>query len=97
MTDKIFFFHNPKAGGSSLRKVFEGYFPAERRCPIIENDKIGHERLRGEYASFRGYDYYAGHYGHDISKQYMTNTAASPIFAIPRRDFCLSIIISGLW
>ena len=38
-TEKIFFFHNPKAGGSSLRKVFEAHFPAERRCPIIENDR----------------------------------------------------------
>jgi Sulfotransferase family len=65
-TEKIFFFHNPKAGGSSLRRVFETHFPAERRCPIIENDKVGHERLRGEYAHFRGYDYYAGHYGRDI-------------------------------
>jgi hypothetical protein len=46
--------------------VFEAHFPAERRCPIIENDKVGHERWRGEYAHFRGYDYYAGHYGRDI-------------------------------
>jgi hypothetical protein len=66
MTGKIFFFHNPKAGGSSLRRVFESHFCRDKQCPIIENDKVGHERLRGEYAPFRGYDYYAGHYGHDI-------------------------------
>jgi Sulfotransferase family len=66
MANKIFFFHNPKAGGVSLRILFEGRFPTAKRCPIIENDKIGHEQLRGEYASFRGYDYYAGHYGRDI-------------------------------
>src|ERR1700759_1567702 len=66
MTEKIFFFHNPKAGGVSLRAIFEGHFCTAKMCPIIENDKIGHERLRGEYACFRGYDYYAGHYGHDI-------------------------------
>jgi Sulfotransferase family len=66
MTDKIFFFHNPKAGGVSLRTVFESHFPTERQCPIIENDKVGHEHSRGEYAHFRGYDYYAGHYGRDI-------------------------------
>jgi Sulfotransferase family len=66
MTDKIFFFHNPKAGGSSLRRLFERYFRSEKGCPIIENDKVGHEGSRGEYAHFRGYDYYAGHYGRDI-------------------------------
>lgn len=66
MIDKIFFFHNPKAGGYSLRRVFETHFRTEKQCPMIENDKVGHERLRGEYAQFRGYDYYAGHYGHDI-------------------------------
>jgi hypothetical protein len=66
MTEKIFFFHNPKAGGVSLRTIFEGHFPPAKKCPIIENDKVGHERLKGDYASFRGYDYYAGHYGQDI-------------------------------
>jgi hypothetical protein len=66
VTDKIFFFHNPKAAGYSLRKMFETYFRTEKQCPTIENDKVGHERLRGAYANFRGYDYYAGHYGHDI-------------------------------
>jgi len=66
VTDKIFFFHNPKAGGYSLRRVFETHFRTEKQCPIIENDKVGHERLRGDYAHFRGYDYYAGHYGQDI-------------------------------
>jgi Sulfotransferase family len=65
MTGKIFFFHNPKAGGYSLRRVFERHFRSDKQCPIIENDKVEHERLRGEYAPFR-YDYYAGHYGHDI-------------------------------
>ena len=66
MTGKIFFLHNPKAGGYSLRRVLESQFRPDKQCPIIENDKVGHERLNGEYARFRGYDYYAGHYGHDI-------------------------------
>jgi hypothetical protein len=66
MTEKIFFFHNPKAGGYSLRRVFESHFRTEKQCPTIENDKVEHERLRGEYGGFRGFDYYAGHYGSDI-------------------------------
>jgi hypothetical protein len=66
MADKIFFFHNPKAGGYSLRRVFETHFRPEKQCPIIENDMVEHERLQGEYTHFRGYDYYAGHYGRDV-------------------------------
>jgi hypothetical protein len=66
MTEQIFFFHNPKAGGYSLRRVFESHFRSDKQCPIIENDTVGHERMTGEYAHFRGYDYYAGHYGRDI-------------------------------
>jgi hypothetical protein len=66
MSDKIFFFHNPKAGGSSLRRIFESRYPAKKRCPLIENDKVQHEGSRGDYVRFRGYDLYAGHYGNDI-------------------------------
>jgi hypothetical protein len=50
MTGKIFFFHNPKAGGYSLRRMFESHFRPEKQCPIIENDTVGHEQWRGEYA-----------------------------------------------
>jgi len=66
MIDKIFFFHNLKAGGSSLRLIIESRFPAEKRCPLIELNKVDHEYFRGDYARFRGYDLYAGHYGQDI-------------------------------
>ena len=66
MTGKIFFFHNPKAGGSSLRQILEARFPSEDRCPIIENNMVDHEERRGDYARFRGYCLYAGHYGLDI-------------------------------
>jgi FkbM family methyltransferase len=66
MMQKTFFFHNPKAGGCSLRQIFESRVSAERLCPLIENDKVEHESSGGEYARFRGYDLYAGHYGRDI-------------------------------
>jgi hypothetical protein len=66
MTDKIFFFHNPRAGGTSLTRVLESRFPPEKRCPIVENTKVEHDDLCGRYERFRGYDLYAGHYGHDI-------------------------------
>jgi hypothetical protein len=66
MSKKIFFFHNPKAGGSSLTRVLESYFPSGKRCPIIENTMADHENRGGDYFCFRGYDLYAGHYGRDI-------------------------------
>jgi hypothetical protein len=66
MSEKIFFFHNPKAGGTSLIRTLESRFPPEKRCPIIENTKVEHDGLAGDYTRFRGYDLYAGHYGYDI-------------------------------
>ena len=46
--------------------MLENRFPAQRRSPIIENNKIEHDKLGGNYTPFRGYDLYAGHYGYDI-------------------------------
>jgi hypothetical protein len=66
MNGKIFFFHNLKAGGTSLRLIIESRFEAEKTCPLIELNKVDHDDLRGNYARFRGYDLYAGHYGQDI-------------------------------
>ena len=63
---RLFFFHNPKAGGSSLRSELARIFPAHRTCPIIENDPFGHRLAQGSYGAFRGYDLYAGHYGYDL-------------------------------
>jgi hypothetical protein len=70
-------------------------FAPRKSCPIVENDKVGHERLRGEYASFRGYDYYAGHYGHDIFESSITDTDASPISGIPSTEWYRFIITSN--
>ncbi len=65
---RLFFFHNPKAGGSSLRADLARIFSPERTCPIIENDPFGHRMARSGYAAFQGYDLYAGHFGYDVYK-----------------------------
>lgn len=66
MTERLFFFHNPKAGGTSVADALAGLFAPERRCPRIENDAVEHRANRGRYEAYRGYDYYGGHYGRDI-------------------------------
>ncbi|MET3664564.1 hypothetical protein [Caulobacter sp. 1776] len=66
MVETLFFFHNPKAGGTSVVDALSRLFPAQRRCPRIENDATEHEIRAGRYEVFRGYDLYAGHYGLDI-------------------------------
>jgi hypothetical protein len=63
---KIFFYHLPKAGGTSIRSALIESFESSYIAPIIENDVLGHERNRGNYHSFRGFDVYFGHYGVDI-------------------------------
>lgn len=62
----LFFFHNPKAGGSSVNRVLGSMFPPAEHCPLIENTERDHQRRAGDYHPFRGYRFYAGHYGHDI-------------------------------
>jgi hypothetical protein len=64
--EQLFFFHNPKAGGTSVVDALGQLFAAERRCPRIENDATEHAARAGRYGLFRGYDFYAGHYGFDI-------------------------------
>ena len=62
----LFFFHNPKAGGTAVGHALEAMFAPELRCPLIENTERDHERRGGNYTPFRGYRYYGGHYGRDI-------------------------------
>lgn len=66
MARQLFFFHNPKAGGTSVFDALSALFPAARRCPRIENDATDHAARGGRYEMFRGYDFYGGHYGRDV-------------------------------
>lgn len=66
MVEQLFFFHNPKAGGTSVVDALSRLFAAERRSPRIEDDATEHAARAGRYEAFRGYDFYAGHYGFDI-------------------------------
>ncbi len=66
MPPKLFFFHNPKAGGTSLLQWLSAAFPTQDQAPLIANDIERHRELGGRYESFRNYRFYAGHYGRDI-------------------------------
>lgn len=62
----LFFHHMPKAGGSSIRSVLNQQFDAARIAPVFENNTHDHAANGGHYGQFRGFDYYAGHYGVDV-------------------------------
>jgi hypothetical protein len=66
VVERLFFFHNPKAGGTSVVGALGRLFEARRCCPRIENDATEHAAHAGRYAAFQGYDFYAGHYGFDV-------------------------------
>jgi hypothetical protein len=66
MTKRISFFHNPKAGGTSIRRAIEEHYPNIKQSALIENDIGDHAKLAGDYSGFRGYEFYAGHYGRDV-------------------------------
>ncbi len=62
---KIFFFHNPKAGGTSIQQILLN-LGLRSYAPIIENNMVEHQELNGDYKAFKGYYCYMGHYGRDI-------------------------------
>ena len=64
MTRRIFFLHNPKAGGSSLREVLRT-ISGGTIAPVFDNGPNIHQVERSGYGKFANYDYYAGHYGFD--------------------------------
>jgi len=80
---KLFFFHNPKAGGTSVVDALNRLFPEERRCPRIENDATEHAERAGRYEAFRGHDFYAGHYGYDIYRAVDPQIPAATNFRWP--------------
>lgn len=83
MVERLFFFHNPKAGGTSVLGALSRLFPSVRRCPRIEDDATEHARLAGRYDPFAGYDFYAGHYGLDIYRAVGRGMPAATNFRWP--------------
>jgi hypothetical protein len=43
---RIFFFHNPKAGGVSVSHALEAHFTQSTKAPRIENDAMQLAMLR---------------------------------------------------
>jgi hypothetical protein len=83
MAETLFFFHNPKAGGTSIEDALRRLFASARCCPRIENDATEHAQRAGRYAAFGGYDFYAGHYGFDIYKAVAAGMRAATNFRWP--------------
>lgn len=61
----IFFLHNPKAGGSSLRSLMGELFAPNAIAPVFSHGPNDHRKSAATFGQHRGYAFYAGHYGHD--------------------------------
>lgn len=66
---RIFFLHNPKAGGSSLRSVLSALSPGGFPAPVFGNAPNDHRDGKANVSQFRGFDIYAGHYGYDVYRE----------------------------
>lgn len=66
LQEKIFFLHNPKAGGSSLRAMLSGLFEEGQRSPVFGNSPNEYRNCRAELRNFSGFDFYAGHWGYEV-------------------------------
>jgi len=65
----LFFLHNPKAGGSSIKQMLESVYPPDAIAPQIENTPQQYRDLGRNYSRFKGYEYYAGHYGYCVFEE----------------------------
>jgi hypothetical protein len=81
----LFFFHNPKAGGTAVDLLLRAMFAPQTCCPLIENSQRDHEQRAGAYEAFRGYGYYGGHYGYDIFNAVADGHNAVTNFRTPDR------------
>ena len=64
--EPIYFFHNPKAGGSSLQAVLRSKYLQESVAPLLVHGMIDQLERNGDYRDFRGYSLYAGHNSLDV-------------------------------
>lgn len=67
---KVFFLHNPKAGGSSVRAALRSFFPDDKIAPTFLNAPNDTRAGLPLEAELRNYDFFAGHYGFNIYEKF---------------------------
>ncbi|MCY1669394.1 hypothetical protein [Rhizobium sp. SL86] len=65
-SQRLFFFHNPKAAGSSIIDSIGSLWPHLHRAPHIAHTIQENVRTGGDYNRFKGYDLYIGHYSREV-------------------------------
>ena len=63
---KIFFLHNPKAGGASIRLLLHRASKGGTMAPLFMNAPEDYRSNRTALTNLRGYDLYFGHYGYEV-------------------------------
>lgn len=66
---RIFFLHNPKAGGSSLRATLRSIVKDGSVAPVFGNSPNEDRASRSMLGRYKGYDFYAGHYGYEAYRR----------------------------
>jgi hypothetical protein len=79
----LFFFHNPKAGGSSLRVILTSMYGQDRSCPVDPEDPHLRKATADGFKAMRGFDLYMGHYGYDMYRAIDSGHAAITNFRHP--------------
>ncbi len=72
LTRKFFFLHNPKAGGSSLRKLIAGVNGGQSVAPQFLNAPCDYRMNRTKIEIKETFDFYFGHYGYEIYEKLKT-------------------------
>jgi hypothetical protein len=65
-TRRLFFLHNPKAGGTALRSFLGSLFTDDQVAPVFSNAPNDHRSNEAYVSGHAGYAFYAGHYGYEV-------------------------------
>ena len=63
---KIFFLHNPKAGGSTIRKLISDSSPGRKICPNFSNSPNSDDYRDDNIDYYSTFDLFFGHWGYNI-------------------------------
>ena len=66
---KIFFFHLPKAGGTSIARAIRAASDPRWHAPYFANNTNQYRALNGCYDEYKGYDIYLGHCCREIYEE----------------------------
>lgn len=83
MNSKVFFLHNPKAGGSTIRKLISDASSTKTICPTFSNSPNSDDYLDDNLDYYSNFDLFFGHWGYNFIEKIGSNNIIISNFRRP--------------